>query len=68
VTFTYLGVGVDENARVRRQDGGAFSNVFAAGEVMAGNILRRGYLAGFGMTLGTVFGQLAGEQAALHAR
>jgi tricarballylate dehydrogenase len=68
VTFTYLGVGVDENARVRRRDGGAFSNVFAAGEVMAGNILLRGYLAGFGMTLGTVFGQIAGEQAAICAR
>jgi tricarballylate dehydrogenase len=67
VTFTYLGVGIDESARVRRRDGSAFTNVFAAGEVMAGNILLRGYLAGFGMTLGTVFGQLAGEQAALYA-
>ena len=29
---------------------------------MAGNILRRGYLAGIGMTIGTVFGRIAGER------
>ena len=48
--------------------GEAARNVFAAGEVMAGNILRRGYLAGFGMTIGTVFGRIAGRGAAAHAR
>ena len=64
ITFTYLGVGIDATARVQRHDGGAFSNVFAAGEVMAGNILLQGYLAGFGMTIGTVFGQIAGREAA----
>ena len=31
---------------------------------MAGNLLTQGYLAGFGMTIGTVFGRLAGEGAA----
>jgi len=30
---------------------------------MAGNILGQGYLAGFGMTIGTVFGRIAGEEA-----
>jgi tricarballylate dehydrogenase len=35
---------------------------------MAGNILRRGYLAGIGMTIGTVFGRIAGAQAADAAR
>jgi tricarballylate dehydrogenase len=34
---------------------------------MAGNILRRGYVAGVGMTIGTVFGRIAGEGAAGHA-
>jgi tricarballylate dehydrogenase len=38
--------------------------MLAAGEVMAGNILGKGYLAGTGMTIGTVFGRLAGEEAA----
>jgi tricarballylate dehydrogenase len=42
-------------------------NVYAAGEVMAGNILLKGYLAGFGMTIGSVFGRIAGEEAARHA-
>ena len=36
-------------------------------EVMAGNILGRGYLAGFGMTIGSVFGRIAGREAAKHA-
>jgi tricarballylate dehydrogenase len=42
-------------------------NIFAAGEVMAGNILGKGYLAGFGLTIGSVFGRIAGREAARHA-
>lgn len=64
ITFTYLGLAIDQSARVLRTDGGAFDNVFAAGEIIAGNILSTGYLAGFGMTIGTVFGRIAGEEAA----
>ena len=67
ITFTYLGLGVDERARVLMKHGGPAPNVYAAGEIMAGNILRRGYLAGLGMTIGTVFGRIAGEEAAIHA-
>src|SRR4051812_14224923 len=63
ITFTYLGVKVDERARVIMQ-GHAAENIFAAGEIMAGNILGRGYIAGVGMTIGTVFGEIAGQQAA----
>ena len=36
-------------------------NMFAAGEIMAGNVLGKGYLAGIGMTIGAVFGRIAGE-------
>ena len=68
ITFTYLGLRVDERARVLMQDGRPAANLLASGEIMAGNILGRGYLAGFGMTIGTVFGRIAGEQAARHAR
>jgi tricarballylate dehydrogenase len=68
ITFTYLGVGVDGTARVMRDGIESFENVFAAGEIMAGNILLRGYLAGIGMTIGTVFGRLAGDQAAAYVR
>ena len=64
ITFTYLGVKVDDRARVLMADGESARNIFAAGEIMAGNILRRGYLAGIGMTIGTVFGRIAGEEAA----
>jgi len=68
ITFTYLGLKVDHQARVQMADGKPSGNIFASGEVMAGNILGQGYLAGFGMTIGTVFGRLAGEGAAKHAR
>jgi tricarballylate dehydrogenase len=68
ITFTYLGVRVDVQGRVVLARRGAARNLFAAGEVMAGNVLRRGYLAGFGMTIGTVFGRIAGRGAAAYAR
>jgi tricarballylate dehydrogenase len=63
ITFTYYGVAVDASGRVIMHDGGASPNVFAAGEIMAGNILGKGYLAGFGMAIGTVFGRTAGVNA-----
>jgi tricarballylate dehydrogenase len=67
ITFTYLGVTVDEQARVIMQDEQPAKNIFAAGEVMAGNILGKGYLAGFGLTIGSVFGRIAGREAARYA-
>jgi len=65
VTFTYLGLRVDDTAQVQTADG-AIRNLWAAGEIMAGSILGQGYLAGFGMTIGTVFGRIAGQEAAQH--
>lgn len=67
VTFTYLGVTVNERAQVIMQADQPVPNIFAAGEIMAGNILGQGYLAGFGMTIGTVFGRVAGKEAARYA-
>ena len=64
ITFTYLGVTVNEHAQIIMQDDKPAQNMYAAGEIMAGNILGKGYLAGFGMTIGTVFGRIAGEEAA----
>jgi tricarballylate dehydrogenase len=66
ITFTYLGVKVDERARVLMTSGRPTANIFAAGEIMAGNILGKGYVAGVGMTIGTVFGRIAGTEAAAH--
>jgi len=66
VTFTYLGFKVDSNARCSSSSG-LIDNLWAAGETMAGSILGQGYLAGFGMTIGTVFGRIAGREAAVNA-
>ena len=63
ITFTYLGVRVSDRARILYQ-GKPSENLFAAGEVMAGNVLGKGYLAGIGMTIGTAFGRIAGTEAA----
>jgi tricarballylate dehydrogenase len=68
ITFTYLGTRVDRNARMQLSGGGSAENLFAAGEIMAGNVLGRGYAAGMGMTIGSVFGRIAGERAAENAR
>lgn len=66
VTFTYLGLKVDENAQCSTASG-PVKNLWAAGETMAGSILGQGYLAGYGMTIGTVFGRIAGREAAAYA-
>ncbi|ADZ70961.1 FAD-dependent tricarballylate dehydrogenase TcuA [Polymorphum gilvum] len=67
ITFTYLGTRVDREARMQLAAGGATGNMFSAGEIMAGNVLGKGYAAGVGMTIGSVFGRIAGEGAANHA-
>ncbi|MEW2919629.1 FAD-dependent tricarballylate dehydrogenase TcuA [Ruegeria sp. ANG10] len=66
VTFTYLGFKVDDTAQCSTGDS-KIKNLWAAGETMAGSILGQGYLAGFGMTIGTVFGRIAGREAAAYA-
>src|SRR4029453_12955427 len=67
VTFTYLGLKVDDKATVHF-GGRPSPNLFVAGEIMAGNVLGKGYTAGVGMSIGTAFGRIAGTQAALAAR
>ena len=62
VTFTYLGLKTDDQARVYFS-GKPSTNLFVAGEMMAGNVLGKGYTAGVGMTIGTAFGRIAGDQA-----
>ncbi len=68
ITFTYMGVAIDETTRILDRSGRPFRNVHAAGEIMSGNILSQGYLGGFGLTIGSVFGRRAGREAATHAR
>ncbi|MFC1665753.1 FAD-dependent tricarballylate dehydrogenase TcuA [Pseudomonadota bacterium] len=64
ITFTYLGVKVNERAKIILNNGEESKNLYAAGEVMAGNVLGQGYCAGTGMTIGAVFGRIAGAEAA----
>jgi tricarballylate dehydrogenase len=66
VTFTYLGLRVDKTSAVHFA-GRPSPNLFAAGEMMAGNVLGKGYVAGVGMSIGTAFGRIAGTQAAKSA-
>ncbi|MDB5804262.1 MAG: TcuA: flavoprotein used to oxidize tricarballylate to cis-aconitate [Betaproteobacteria bacterium] len=63
ITFTYLGLKINDHAAVHF-NGQPSPNLFAAGEVMAGNVLGKGYTAGVGMTIGTAFGRIAGTRAA----
>jgi tricarballylate dehydrogenase len=66
VTFTYLGLKTDETAAARF-GGQRSGNLFVAGEMMAGNVLGKGYTAGVGMSIGTAFGRIAGSSAAAAA-
>src|SRR6201990_308007 len=68
ITFTYLGTRVNKQSRMLMKDGKPSANMFAAGEIMAGNVLGKGYAAGMGMTIGSVFGRIAGTEAAKNAR
>jgi tricarballylate dehydrogenase len=68
ITFTYLATRVNKEARMLMKDGRPSANMFAAGEIMSGNVLGRGYAAGMGMTIGSVFGRIAGREAAKNAR
>jgi tricarballylate dehydrogenase len=67
ITFTYLGLKVNAQAAVHF-GGRPSANLFVAGEMMAGNVLGKGYTAGVGMSIGTAFGRIAGAQAAAAAR
>ena len=63
ITFTYLGLKVNEQSAVHF-GGVASPNLYVAGEMMAGNVLGKGYTAGVGMSIGAAFGRIAGAEAA----
>ena len=63
ITFSYLSLAINERAQVLKENDTPFNNIFAAGEITSGNVLGQGYMAGFGMTIGTVFGRIAGKEA-----
>jgi tricarballylate dehydrogenase len=67
ITFTYMGLKTDEHAAAHFA-GVPSENLFVAGEMMAGNVLGKGYTAGVGMSIGTAFGRIAGGEAARAVR
>ncbi len=67
---TQGGLVIDAACRVKRRDGGVFSNLFAAGGAAVGvsGSTAAGYLSGNGLLTATVLGRLAGQAAAEVAR
>lgn len=63
---TQGGLAIDAAGRVKRQDGGIFPNLLAAGGAAAGvsGTTAAGYLSGNGLLTATVLGRLAGQTAA----
>jgi fumarate reductase flavoprotein subunit len=63
---TQGGLAIDAKGRVKRKDGTAFPNLFAAGGAAAGvsGSTAAGYLSGNGLLTATVLGRLTGETAA----
>jgi fumarate reductase flavoprotein subunit len=63
---TQGGLAIDPAGRVRRNGGGVFPNLFAAGGAAAGvsGSTAAGYLSGNGLLTATVLGRLAGQAAA----
>lgn len=68
LTFTGLGLTVDPALRVQRADGGHWPGLYAAGMIIAPQILGSGYVAGAALTVSAVTGRRAGEEAARYVR
>jgi tricarballylate dehydrogenase len=66
ITFTFGGLRIDERARVLRRDG-PIPGLYAAGE-LAGGLFWHNYPGGSGLSAGSVFGRIAGDEAALQSR
>jgi tricarballylate dehydrogenase len=68
LTFTYHGVAVDSTLRICHQTQGPIANLFAAGMLMAPNLLGRGYLSSLALMIGLATGRAAGAAAAKAAQ
>ncbi len=63
ITFTFGGLHTDSRARVIDQGGEPIEGLFAAGELVGG-LFYFNYPGGTGLTSGSVFGRIAGREAA----
>jgi len=62
ITFTFGGLRIDEQARVIAHGGAPIPGLYAAGELVGG-LFYHNYPGGSGLTAGTVFGRIAGENS-----
>ena len=67
ITCTYAGLSITPRAEVLDEEGRTMPGLYAAGE-MVGGLYYTKYPGGAGLTSGSVFGRIAGTQAALHGR
>ena len=67
ITFTYLGVKVNPQARVLMRDGSRHATSSPPEKSWPAIFWAKAISAGFGMVIGTVFGRLAGKEAARFA-
>jgi tricarballylate dehydrogenase len=62
ITFTFGGLRINRHAQVMSSDGEPIAGLYAAGELVGG-IFWFNYPGGSGLTNGSVFGRIAGENA-----
>lgn len=67
ITFTFGGLKIDTNARVLDIADQPLGGLFAAGELVGG-LFYFNYPGSSGLMAGSVFGRIAGREAAIHAR
>jgi tricarballylate dehydrogenase len=67
ITFTYGGLGIDTECRVRAADGRVIPGLWAAGE-MTGGFFYHNYPGAAGLTRGAVTGKISGFSAAKYAK
>ncbi|MBI4334845.1 MAG: FAD-dependent tricarballylate dehydrogenase TcuA [Chloroflexi bacterium] len=63
ITFTYGGIKINTRAQVLDTEGEPIPGLYATGEIVGG-IWHKAYIGGGGIALGTVFGRIAGANAA----
>ena len=65
ITFSFGGLKINTSGQVMSSDGQPISGLYAAGELVGG-IFWFNYPGGSGLTNGSVFGRIAGTNAAYH--
>lgn len=67
ITFTFGGLKIDDRARVQDKQLQTMPGLYAAGNTTGGFFFKN-YAGGFGLARASVFGKIAGEEAARHAQ